>query len=203
MSEQDFVDSNSNISGSGSPGNITGDVQVLSPEARAVILREQLFGQSEMSVYAVLDAASIPGLESMMEGLKHQHCCLFSGDMAGGMAKAAPYLAHLAHDDALTDMAFNKGWGNAWGIYALIPKQVEFQAVRKHFRMFLMVRSPQGEPIYFRYYDPRVFRVYLPTCTAEEGTYVFGPVQCYFMESEEGDSFLRFEKDKKSPDRLK
>jgi len=173
------------------------------PETRDVIVREQLFGQAGMSVYAVLDAASIPGLASMMEGLKHQHCCLFSGDLAGGVAEAAPYLVHLAPDDALTNMAFDKGWGNAWGIYALIPKQVEFQAVRKHFRMFLMVRNPEGEPIYFRYYDPRVFRVYPPTCTAEEGTYVFGPVQCYFMESEEGDSFLRFEKDKKTPDRLK
>jgi len=173
------------------------------PETRDVIVREQLFGQAGMSVYAVLDAASIPGLTSMTKGLKHQHCCLFSGDLAGGVAEAAPYLVHLAPDDALTNMAFDKGWGNAWGIYALIPKQVEFQAVRKHFRMFLMVRNPEGEPIYFRYYDPRVFRVYLPTCTAEEGTYVFGPVQYYFMESEEGNSFLRFEKDKKSPDRLK
>ena len=203
MNGQDLVDSNSNISGSDSPGNIRGDGKVLSPEMRTVIVREQLFGQAGMSVYAVLDAASIPGLASMVEGLKHQHCCLFSGSLAGGVAEAAPYLVHLAPDDVLTNMAFNNGWGNAWGIYALIPKQVEFLEVRKHFRMFLMVRSPEGEPIYFRYYDPRVFRVYLPTCTAEEGTSVFGPVQSYFMESEEGDSFLRFEKNNKSPDRLK
>jgi len=193
MNGQNLVDS---------PGNITGDSKVLSSETRAVIVREQLFGQAGMSVYAVLDAASIPESTSLMKGLKHQHCCLFSGDLAGGVAEAAPYLTHLAPDDALTNMAFGNGWGNAWGIYALIPKQVEFQTVRRHFRKFLMVRSPEGEPIYFRYYDPRVFRVYLPTCTAEEGAYVFGPVQYYFMESEEGDSFLRFEKNKKSPDRL-
>lgn len=187
----------------GSPGNITGDSKVLSSEMRAVIVREQLFGQAGMSVYAVLDAASIPGLTSMMKDLKHQHCCLFSGDLAGGVTEAAPYLVHLAPDDVLTNIAFDNGWGNAWGIYALIPKQVEFQAVRKHFRMFLMVRSPDGEPIYFRYYDPRVFRVYLPTCTAEEEAYVFGPVQYYFMESEGGDSFLRFQKNNRFPDRLK
>ena len=37
---------------------------------------------------------------------------------------------------------------------------------------------------YFRYYDPRVLRVYLPTCNARELQTVFGPVLRYLVEDE-------------------
>jgi hypothetical protein len=38
----------------------------------------------------------------------------------------------------------------------------------------------------FRYYDPRVLRSYLPTCTPEELAQVFGPIHSFVMESAEG-----------------
>jgi hypothetical protein len=38
----------------------------------------------------------------------------------------------------------------------------------------------------FRFYDPRVLRVYLPTCWPGELTRMFGPVESFVMESAEG-----------------
>lgn len=46
----------------------------------------------------------------------------------------------------------------------------------------------------FRYYDPRVLRVYLPTCRPDELRTVFGPIRSYLVEGEDG-SLIEFEFD--------
>ena len=43
----------------------------------------------------------------------------------------------------------------------------------------------------FRFYDPRVMRMYLPTCTAEELAIVFGPVGAYLLEGQDPKALLR------------
>ena len=58
-----------------------------------------------------------------------------------------------------------------------------------------MVQDPEGKTLLFRYYDPRVMRVYLPTCNSEEIRAVFGPLQWYAMESEEAGELIRFRPD--------
>ena len=37
----------------------------------------------------------------------------------------------------------------------------------------------------FRYYDPRVLRAFLPTCTRDELRTVFGGIECFWIEGEE------------------
>jgi hypothetical protein len=44
----------------------------------------------------------------------------------------------------------------------------------------------------FRYYDPRVLRVYLPTCVTAELRTVFGPIECFWTESESPEYMLDF-----------
>jgi hypothetical protein len=44
----------------------------------------------------------------------------------------------------------------------------------------------------FRYYDPRVLRAFLPTCTLEEANTFFGPVDAFVAEGHAGESLLRF-----------
>ncbi len=44
----------------------------------------------------------------------------------------------------------------------------------------------------FRYYDPRVLRVYLPTCLAPELRTVFGPVRRFLLESEDPALMLEY-----------
>jgi hypothetical protein len=55
-----------------------------------------------------------------------------------------------------------------------------------------MVRDPAGKRLMFRYYDPRVLRVYLPTCTAAELRAIFGLVERFWMEDEQSDRVLEF-----------
>ena len=55
-----------------------------------------------------------------------------------------------------------------------------------------MVKNEGGKSIYFRYYDPRVLRVYLPTCNEGELDVIFGPVLRYVVEGEDAKTMIEY-----------
>lgn len=64
--------------------------------------------------------------------------------------------------------------------------------LRTHFRQFLMIKLPSGKQVYFRFYDPTVLRLFLPTCLPKEIDEFFGPVKQFLMESEDSKMVLHF-----------
>ena len=49
--------------------------------------------------------------------------------------------------------------------------------MRRHLRRFLLVKNEAGARCRFRFYDQRVLRAFLPSCTPEETVHFFGPLQ--------------------------
>jgi hypothetical protein len=135
-------------------------------------------------VVAVLDGARDGRISRAVyqSGLEWE--CLFSGDIPHDLAEAAPYLVRLTRDAPFTRWLLEHGWGHSFGIFAW--SRADTEALRRHFRRLLRVRDEQGRRLYFRYYDPRVLRRYLPTCTADELREVFGPAGCLLAEGEAG-----------------
>lgn len=158
---------------------------------RASLLK-QLFSQPKTSVYAVLDGASVPELPQVLWENQPENICLYRGELEPDMAAVAPYLVRLEYDHRFTKLVCEEGWGNHWGIFVLTPAEVDIRTLRNHFRRFLMVYDPDGKLIYFRYYDPRVLRVYLPTCSVQELGLVFGPVGSIITEDKDAAVLLRF-----------
>ena len=153
-------------------------------------LQRVLFSDPEASLFAVLDGAAIDDLPGVLHDHRAEHVCLWRGELEPGIPETAPYVARLEPNTAFTRWLLEDGWGNAYGIFASADE--ELRAMRRHFRRFLRVIGPEGKPLYFRYYDPRILRVYLPTCNAEETEFVFGPVRSFSVESEDAGSLLRF-----------
>jgi|SRR5215213_375161 len=151
---------------------------------------ENLFAEEGVSVFAALDGASVPGLLMRLYADQPEYACLYRGELEPDMAEVAPYLVRLAPEADFTDWVIGQGWGNHWGIFAVTHE--DLRAMRRHFRTFLMVYDEAGKPLYFRYYDPRVLRPYLPTCNGGELSQIFGPVLYYLLEDEEPASALRF-----------
>jgi hypothetical protein len=152
---------------------------------------ERLFFESgDSQLYAVLDGASVPNLLSLLAQHAVVNECLFRGELDPELAQTAPYVAQLPAPSGFTNLLLTQGFGNHWGIFA--QSSGDFRTLRMHFRKFLTVWDPDGKPLFFRYYDPRVLRVYLPTCNAEELRVLFGPVSAYFAEGETGDTLERF-----------
>jgi len=51
------------------------------------------------------------------------------------------------------------------------------EELARHLQRFLLVLLPDGNKWFFRYYDPRILQVYLPTCQPVELEEFFGPVR--------------------------
>jgi hypothetical protein len=162
---------------------------MISKETLQLIVRH-LFAEEDAQVYAILDAASIPNLLGRLQEQEPEYECLFMGDLEPGMAEVAPYLIRLERNAEFTEWLIGQGWGEHWGIFAV--GEVGMKAARRHFRSFLTAYAPDGKPLFFRYYDPRVMRVYLPTCNAEELNTVFGPLQYYFLEGEDAQVAIQY-----------
>lgn len=160
-------------------------------EALTRELQEVLFADAKLNVFAVLDGASIPELVGKLHTYEPDHWCLYRGKLDPDMAEVAPYLVSLRkREDVFTRWVLDEGWGRHWGVFAL--SGTDLRKLRQHFRRFLMVENQEGKSVYFRYYDPRVLRVFLPTCNAEETSVLFGPVAWYALEAEDPGTLLRF-----------
>jgi hypothetical protein len=146
-------------------------------------LRQLLFANDGESTYAILDGASVLGLRLKLHTAKEEWGCLYRGELAPDLAEVAPYLIKLRRASPLTDWILGEGWGNHWGIFAV--SSVGLEALRRHFRGFLRVKDSTGKVLYFRYYDPRVLCLYLPTCKPSELKTLFGTVSRFVAESDE------------------
>jgi hypothetical protein len=157
---------------------------------RVDAIRGKLYRGDDASIWTILDGASVPALRQHLADLEPEHVCLYAGDLQPDMEEVAPYLVKLEREAPFMEWVLDQGWGNHWGIFAETGE--DLIALRKHFRKFLTVHDENGKPMIFRYYDPRVLRVYLPTCNDDELKMLFGPVQSYVMEDENPGGMLRF-----------
>jgi hypothetical protein len=154
-------------------------------------VKQQLFsGKSEHNVFAILDGASVPNLQAKLSEIGPEHVCLYRGEVAPDMAEVAPYLVMLERNARFTDWVIGSGWGEHWGIFGAGP--VDLATLRRHFRKFLTVYDYAGRSLYFRYYDPRVLQIYLPTCNQLELEFLFGPVSFYLAEKDNSNCAIRF-----------
>jgi len=134
-------------------------------------------------VWAVLDGARDKRIYSAVVGCYTDNCCLYSGDLPSDLKFAAPYLVSLDPEDRTTRYILRHAWGNSWGIFLRSTSSME--TLRRHLKGMLIVKDPKGRRMLFRYYDPRVLRVYLPTCWPNELETVFGPIKAYLVEGAE------------------
>lgn len=141
-------------------------------------------------LYAVLDGARNDSIHPAITKSGCEFECLYTGELAPDLVRAAPYLVKLRHGDVFTDVLVENGWGDSWGVF--LRTATPFKQLRRHLRTFLMVYDPAIQPMYFRYYDPRVLRTFLPTCDKEQLSTMFGPVQCFMLEDANPDVLLRF-----------
>lgn len=150
-------------------------------------LFEDLPGEDGEELCAVLDGASTPGLLDQLRTDRSLRAeCLFRGELGPDMAKVAPYLVKLDPLSEFSRWVVGTGWGHHWGTF--VTSRQGFLGLRNHLRALTLVYRRDGTPLYFRYYDPRVLRTFLPTCSPAQLKQMFGPVDAFLAESEAGDA---------------
>lgn len=145
--------------------------------------------------YVLLDGARDERIAPMVATSGLPYVGLYAGPLSPALASSAPYLVQLAPESRFFKELVPLAWGQSWGILVVARPDVTLQALRRHFRTLLRVRDEQGRILVFRFYDPRVLRVYLPTCTPTERAQVFGPIQAMACETEHGKGLLQYQRD--------
>jgi len=135
------------------------------------------------NVWMIIDGARTVDVFRFLLACHLEYSCLYSGPLTPDLEMAAPYLVQLDHGYRDTHHLIREAWGNSWGVF--LRSETSLKKLRRHLREFLVVRDTKGTRMVFRYYDPRVLRVYMPTCEAGELRTVFGPIECFWMEGDD------------------
>jgi len=160
------------------------------PEPAPLPLRDaalaELSAEAEKgTLFAVLDAARAPRIGVLLRESADERHPLYQGLTAETMAEVAPYLAHFEAGSRLLARLVREGWGRAWGVY-LVSKSPP-REVRAHLRRHLFVTDEERDlPMYFRFYDPRVLPLFLPTCSVRQEDELFGPIDAFLCEDDAG-----------------
>jgi len=148
--------------------------------------------QGEPVVYAILDGARNNKIQPMLGKSGQRYSCLYEGSLNYELTLAAPYIIRLEKESDFTHELIQQCWGNSWGIFAIAYAPATLISVRRNCRKIAYVLNQNNKKYVFRYYDPRVFRIYLPTCDALEAAKVFGPVTEFVIEGDAPNKLHRF-----------
>lgn len=156
-------------------------------------LQQRLRSGSGLKPWVVLDGAGVPGLLPRLAALPAQRwACLFQGELDSEIAELAPYLVELSPEPGRLDWLL-QGWGSHWGVYLLAPASIDLAALRRHLRKLGLAYGPSGEPLWFRWYDPRVLRQAAPGFDATQLQALFGSIHCFLLEAEQAGQGLALE----------
>jgi len=143
-----------------------------------------MLNREEGPLYAVVDASRSERILILLRESVERSRSLYDGIEGETLAEVAPYLVELPRGSRLLERLVMEGWGKRWGIYLSCPRS--FSELRRHFRRFLMVKDEEtGKRYYFRFYDPGVLRLFLPTCTTRQREQLFGDIRAIFAEGED------------------
>ena len=151
---------------------------------------QDLLRKDFQPLYALLDASREPSVLKVIYESKEEFQSLYEGQQGAQLAHFAPYLIRIPEKSPLIETLINQAWSKSWGVFLTCDKPLK--DLRTHFRHFLNVKLPDGTQVYFRYYDPRVLRLFLPTCLPEEINQFFGPVKQFLLEAEDPQMALHF-----------
>jgi hypothetical protein len=144
-------------------------------------------------LYFVIDAAQHRGIYPRLVSWQKrvEIVSLYQGTLARDLAEVAPYLFCLGSDLTVFDWLWEQGWGKSWGIFLWCRGQ-SVETLRDHLRRLTMVEVEGGQPAMFRFYDPRVLRAFIPTCSSTELAYLYGPVRRFTVEGDAGKELAEF-----------
>ena len=132
-------------------------------------------------LFAVLDAARDGEIERLTTSFQLRFLYLLDGITDAELARSAPRVVELGPRPSTGfDRLLTQGYGRSWGYY--LRSRAPLLDVRDQLASLLVAELPDGSVVRFRLFDPRVLRVYLPTCTPEELARVFGPIECFLLE---------------------
>jgi hypothetical protein len=169
-------------------------VELTSEKKQEVVskLREEQGAGGSTRLYAVVDASRAPMIiPPALQAMTDKVACLYRGNALEEFGDDTAWVAEMTSDESVLQWLVDKGFGKRWSIFLRTSHVLE--NVVRHLRKFTMVRDSEGTVHFFRYYDPRTLRQYLPVLTAEQAAVFFKGIECFYCENDlKAGEFLRF-----------
>lgn len=147
----------------------------------------------EGRLFAVYDGAKDDRIFSaLLQAQDHVEVqSLYQGQRAHDFRQYCPYLIDLTDQPHILNSLLVLSLGHDWGIY--IVASMDFAEMRRVLRKRTMAVLPDYEdPVFFRFYDPRVLPAFLKCSDYDEQENFFGPISDLICEQDRGDTLMTF-----------
>lgn len=148
-----------------------------------------LLCETALPLFCLVDPGTHEMISTLLGAAPEPKESLYDGAADNVLSKFAPYVVQLRPDSALLHALVENGWGRGWVCF--FTSEAPLEELGRHFRKFFMVQLEGGNEIYFRFYDPRVLRGFLPAGSAEELAAFFGPVVEWLIEAKNSAMMLK------------
>jgi len=139
--------------------------------------------------YILLDGARLEANLYAAKELNKKHISLYKGSVDEDLADVGPYLFTFDKQSEFGNWCVSNGWGEAWGVILVTSADIEICV--RYFKSILMVKTEEGQELYFRFYDPRVLKIFLPTCDKKQIIEFFGPIESFIVEGDTKEEAIR------------
>ncbi|MBK8520977.1 MAG: DUF4123 domain-containing protein [Ferruginibacter sp.] len=140
--------------------------------------------------FLLLDAARLKQNLDEAKALNPSCISLYTGEMEAQLVNVFPFLFSFDDHPEFANWYFENGWGQSWGV--IILSEYDIRRTADHLKKHILVNTENGKEYFFRFYDPRVLRVFLPTCNTKQLKEFFGPVEQFICEDNDPDFGLIF-----------
>ena len=135
-------------------------------------------------VFAVLDAVRDARIPAFLDASGEQYARVDEANAA------SPYMVLVPPQSRLLDVLIKDGWNHGWGFY--FAAAISFESALWHWRSFVTLRNQGGQPVTFRFWDPRVFRAVVPAMSPEEAAGFFGLISRFVVEGDKPEVAVEF-----------
>jgi pSer/pThr/pTyr-binding forkhead associated (FHA) protein len=142
-----------------------------------------LYRESE-TVYAVLDAIRDARIPAFLDASGEKYARIDEQN------PASPFLVLVPPQSRLLDVLIKDGWNHGWGFY--FAASITFDNALWHWRTFVTLHNRNGQPVTFRFWDPRVLRAVVPAMTPEEAAGFFGLISRFVVEGDKPEVAVEF-----------
>lgn len=156
------------------------------------VLREARQVKEPARLYAVVDAARGPmTIPPTLKAMTDQVSCLYRGQALDEFGDDTAWVVGIAPDESVLDWLIDSGFGKRWSIF--LRSSLQLSDVVRHLRKFTLIEDDEGTAHFFRFYDPRTLRQYLPVFTPEQNTAFFTGIDAWYCENDlRPDEILKF-----------
>lgn len=160
-------------------------------------LLKELGTRESPRLWVLIDAAGLPDGRASIDASRFEQLeCLFTGDLEIELADVAPYLGQLNPRDPDAKVLLEHLVKLDCAVLlteGATQSDLTFSQAHRHLRKFNVVYGPEGNPLFFRYYDPRVLPGVLSVLNDEQLQAFFGPFDAIHVRAPNRDELVKLQ----------